>query len=203
MENMKEVGEQQLESMKLVFNYDNVFVSCFYDDIAACIHRSREYAMNYVYSGEMVLGDGKGEIHVGKGECVFIPRDHHITMYKRALGGERYCGIFTVWRITRDFHLDMIKIILVFNSAVYFYAKFSNCFQISFIWSAGTDSRYNRMLRGECGSANHFKAVRFHFCFQLQKSILIFPAAICNNKSGGSVFPGSLSENYLVFWTGF
>lgn len=105
MENMKEVGEQQLESMKLVFNYDNVFVSCFYDDIAACIHRSREYAMNYVYSGEMVLGDGKGEIHVEKGECVFIPRDHHITMYKRALGGERYCGIFL--NFTRNFLREM------------------------------------------------------------------------------------------------
>ena len=48
----------------------------------------------------------------------------------------------------------MIKIILVFNSAVYFYAKFSNCFQTSFIWSAGTDSRYNRMLYMESNSSN-------------------------------------------------
>ena len=31
--------------MRLVFNYDNVIVSCFYDDMAACIHRSREYAV--------------------------------------------------------------------------------------------------------------------------------------------------------------
>ena len=67
--------------MKMIFNYNNIFFSFFYDDTSGCIHRSREYAMNYVYSGEMLLDNGKEQIHVGKGECVFIPRDHHITMY--------------------------------------------------------------------------------------------------------------------------
>ena len=87
--------------MKLIFNYENVFYSFFYDDISGCIHRSREYAMNYVYSGEMILDNGKQQIHVGKGECVYIPRDHHITMYKRTFNGERYCGIFL--NFTRNF----------------------------------------------------------------------------------------------------
>lgn len=62
--------------MKVIFNYQNVFFSFFYDDADACVHRFREYAMNYVLSGEMVLDDGYRQIHVGKGECVFIPRDH-------------------------------------------------------------------------------------------------------------------------------
>ena len=91
--------------MKLIFNYENVFYSFFYDDISGCIHRSREYAMNYVYSGEMVLDNGQEQIHVGKGECVFIPRDHHITMYKKPAGGERYCGIFLSF--TRSFLREM------------------------------------------------------------------------------------------------
>ena len=86
--------EENLGPMKLIFNYENVFYSFFYDDVSGCIHRSREYAMNYVYSGEMILDNGKEQIHVGKGECVYIPRDHHITMYKRTADGERYCGIF-------------------------------------------------------------------------------------------------------------
>lgn len=86
--------EEALGPMKLIFNYEDVFYSFFYDDISGCIHRSREYAMNYVYSGEMILGNGKEQIHVGKGECVYIPRDHHITMYKKTCNGERYCGIF-------------------------------------------------------------------------------------------------------------
>lgn len=89
----------------MIFNYNDIFFSFFYDDEAACIHRSREYAMNYVYSGEMVLDNGKEQIHVGKGECVFIPRDHHITLYKKACNGERYCGIFL--NFTRQFLREM------------------------------------------------------------------------------------------------
>lgn len=71
------------EPMKLIFNYNNVFYSFYYNDFSGCVHRSREYAINYVYSGEMILDNGKEQIHVGKGECIFIPRDHHITMYKK------------------------------------------------------------------------------------------------------------------------
>ena len=92
---------EQVEPMKLIFNYNNVFYSFYYDDLGGCIHRSREYAINYVYSGEMILDNGKEQIHVRKGECVFIPRDHHITMYKRTYNGERYCGIFLMF--TRSF----------------------------------------------------------------------------------------------------
>ena len=50
--------EENLVPMNLIFNYEDVFYSFFYDDISGCVHRSREYAMNYVYSGEMIL-DGK------------------------------------------------------------------------------------------------------------------------------------------------
>lgn len=92
-------------SMKVIFNYQNVFFSFFYDDADACVHRSREYAMNYVLSGEMVLDDGYRQIHVGKGECVFIPRDHRVTMYKKASGGEQYCGIYMCF--TRSFLREM------------------------------------------------------------------------------------------------
>lgn len=91
--------------MKLTFNYNNVFFSFFYDDLSGCIHRSREFALNYVYSGEMILDNGSEQIHVRKGECVFIPRDHHITMYKKTYQGERYCGIFLMF--TRSFLKDM------------------------------------------------------------------------------------------------
>ena len=98
---------EQVEPMKLIFNYNNVFYSFYYDDLGGCIHRSREYAINYVYSGEMILDNGKEQIHVRKGECVFIPRDHHITMYKRTYDGERYCGIFLMF--TRRFLREMYR----------------------------------------------------------------------------------------------
>lgn len=91
--------------MKLIFNYNNVFYSFFYDDLSGCVHRCREYALNYVYSGEMILDNGTDKIHVRKGECVFIPRDHHMTMYKKTYDGERYCGVFLMF--TRGFLREM------------------------------------------------------------------------------------------------
>ena len=45
--------DEQLGQMKLIFNYNDVFYSFFYDDLSGCVHRSREYAINYVYSGEI------------------------------------------------------------------------------------------------------------------------------------------------------
>lgn len=102
---MEQTDQRTSGPMRMIFNYNDIFFSFFYDDEAACIHRSREYAMNYVYSGEMVLDNGKEQIHVGKGECVFIPRDHHITLYKKACNGERYCGIFL--NFTRQFLREM------------------------------------------------------------------------------------------------
>ncbi len=104
---MARFKEENTGSMKLIFNYNNVFYSFFYDDISGCIHQSKEYAINYVYSGEMILDDGKDKIYVRKGECVFIPRDHRITMYKKTYEGERYCGIFLMF--TRSFLREMYK----------------------------------------------------------------------------------------------
>lgn len=97
--------EEKLGPMKMIFNYNNIFFSFFYDDLSGCIHRSSEFALNYVYSGEMILDNGTEKIHVRKGECVFIPRDHHITMYKKTYEGERYCGIFLMF--TRNFLREM------------------------------------------------------------------------------------------------
>jgi len=102
---MKNDKDEREDPMKLIFNYDNVFFSFLYDDADSCIHRSREYALNYVCSGEVLLDNGTQRLHVRKGECVFIPRDHHVTMYKRAYEGERYCGIFLMF--TRKFLREM------------------------------------------------------------------------------------------------
>ena len=86
--------QPQKEDPHVIFNYNNVFFSCFYDDDRMCTHRCKEFALNYVYSGEMVLDDGIQQVRVGKGECAFVPRDLRITMYKQPKDGERYQGIF-------------------------------------------------------------------------------------------------------------
>lgn len=39
------------QSMKVIFNYDDIFFSFIYDDEGLCVHRAKDYALNYVYSG--------------------------------------------------------------------------------------------------------------------------------------------------------
>lgn len=102
---MEKETHSQPGPMKVIFNYENVFYSFYYDDLGGCVHRARDYALNYVYSGQMILDNGKEQIHVRKGECVYIPRDHHITMYKKTYQGERYCGVFLCF--TRPFLREM------------------------------------------------------------------------------------------------
>ncbi len=99
---------EQNKPMKLIFNYNDVFFSFYYDNAGGCTHRSREYAVNYVYSGRMTLDNGKEQIHVEKGECVFIPRDHRTTLYKQPHNGERYCGIYLMF--TRHFLREMYNL---------------------------------------------------------------------------------------------
>lgn len=103
--------EENDNPLKLIFNYNNVFYSFIYDDLSGCVHRSSDFAINYVHSGEMILDNGTEKIHVRKGECVFIPRDHRITMQKKTYAGERYCGIFM--KFTRSFLKEMyVKLLL-------------------------------------------------------------------------------------------
>lgn len=91
----------------IIFNYSDIFFSCFYDGEGACCHQSRDHALIYVYSGEMVVDDGKNKIKVRKGECVFVRRDHRITLYKKRLGKEPYFSIFLMF--TRKFLREMYQ----------------------------------------------------------------------------------------------
>ena len=79
---MTKSDAEQVEPMKLIFNYNNVFYSFYYDDLGGCIHRSREYAINYVYSGEMILDNGKEQIHGSEKACEFhrLGQFYHIRI---------------------------------------------------------------------------------------------------------------------------
>ena len=92
---------------EMIFRHADIFFSCFFNDENHCVHQSREHAMNYVYSGEMLIDDGSKITHVQKGECVFIRRDHRVTLTKKPLDGEQYCGIFLMF--TRRFLRKMFQ----------------------------------------------------------------------------------------------
>ncbi len=100
-------GNEELEGQ--LFNYNNVFFSCFFDDFRICNRRCTEFGLNYVLSGEMMLDDGQRQVHVTKGECVFVPRDISLTMYKQPKDGERYQGIFVTF--SREFLRQMYEVV--------------------------------------------------------------------------------------------
>ncbi len=99
--------ESQNELEGQLFNYNNIFFSYFFDDYRVCMHRCSEFGLNYVLSGEMLLDDGARQVRVQKGECVFVPRDHTLTMYKQPRNGERYQGIFVTF--SREFLRGMFE----------------------------------------------------------------------------------------------
>lgn len=43
-------SENTGKPVHVIFNYNDVFFSFFYDGGGECFHRSRDFAMNYVYS---------------------------------------------------------------------------------------------------------------------------------------------------------
>lgn len=89
------------------FNYNNVFYSVFLDNERFCHSRCPDFGLNYILSGEMVLDDGERSVTVRKGECVFVPRDLSLAMYKQPADGRRYEGIFL--KFTRHFLRQMFE----------------------------------------------------------------------------------------------
>lgn len=50
--------DEKTAPMKLIFNYNDVFYSFYYDDLSGCTHRSREYAINYgIYTAKQGKAD--------------------------------------------------------------------------------------------------------------------------------------------------
>lgn len=94
-------------SLREIFNYSDIFFSCFSDNATVCQDRAMNHSLNYVLSGEMLLDDGQKKVHVRKGECVFIRRDHRVTFFKQPHDGEQYCGIFLMF--TRNFLREMFN----------------------------------------------------------------------------------------------
>lgn len=74
-------------------HYDNIFYCSVADCATAVIYPTREYTLNYVVSGEMILNDGFNDIRIQQNESAFIPRAHHISATMSAAHGQPYRGI--------------------------------------------------------------------------------------------------------------
>lgn len=74
-------------------SYSGIFLSCFSQVSAKCIHAAPEHVLLYLYSGEQIIEEGNRRIKIKAGECAFIRRNHRLLMYKNNKGDDLYKGI--------------------------------------------------------------------------------------------------------------
>jgi len=95
----------------LLFNYSDIFFTHYFDDHTSCSHSSRNHALTYIYSGEMIIEERNKRTVIGKGECAFIKRDNQMIMTKQPKENEQYKGIFIMFtrKFLRDFFQKLEK----------------------------------------------------------------------------------------------
>ena len=101
---------KEAEKLRTI-NYSGIFLSCFSDFSEKCIHATPEHVLLYLYSGEQVIEDRNKRITIQAGQCVFIRRNHRLTMYKNSKGDELYKGISLTFNrsLLREFYSRLKK----------------------------------------------------------------------------------------------
>lgn len=92
-------------------SYSGIFFSCYTDFSAKCFHAAPEHVLVYVYSGELVVEDRNKKVKIKPGQCVFIRRNHQLTLYKNSKGKENYKGIALTFNrnVLREFYGKLNK----------------------------------------------------------------------------------------------
>lgn len=92
-------------------SYSGIFLSCYSAYSEKCVHAAPEHVLVYVYSGEQIIEDRNKSIKIKAGECVFIRRNHQLTIYKNNKGDALYKGIALTFNrgVLRDFYSKLNK----------------------------------------------------------------------------------------------
>lgn len=76
-----------------IYNYWDIVYSCFVPQEMLSEHKMPVHVLIYVYSGEMVVNDNGRTLKVGKGNYVFIKRDHQVKLLKHTVKNAPYKAI--------------------------------------------------------------------------------------------------------------
>ncbi len=95
----------------LIFNYSNIFFSYYFNDDIRCHKMIEDHSLAYIYAGEMLAEKGSEKTKIHKGQCVFIRKDHRLTLTKKAKDGQQFQAIFMVFnrKFLRDFFYSLDK----------------------------------------------------------------------------------------------
>ena len=72
------VQKKKLGTMTI--NYSDVFFGFEFAEREVCAHFVKDHMLVYVYNGELTLMDGKETETLEKGQCVFLRRNHNVSM---------------------------------------------------------------------------------------------------------------------------
>ncbi|MDR0573354.1 MAG: AraC family transcriptional regulator [Tannerella sp.] len=102
---------KQSKSESLALNYSDVFVGFNFKDGETYMHMVKDHMLVYVYSGELLIVEGKSKMSVRSGECVFLRKSHRIDMTSRPKGKEQFRAIFLVLsrKFLREYYCRMDK----------------------------------------------------------------------------------------------
>lgn len=78
----------------LIFRYEDIFFSYYLNNERICRDMIKDHTLVYVYSGELIMLEGKSKIKIHGGECVFLRKDNRVNMVKQPRGEEQFSGIF-------------------------------------------------------------------------------------------------------------
>lgn len=91
-----------------IFNYSDIIFSFIVNGETICTHQAASHLLIYVYSGQMTIKEQDKQIVAGAGECVFVRRDHNVTIEKGGCGEKQYQGI--TMRFTRSFLREYFRL---------------------------------------------------------------------------------------------
>lgn len=90
-----------------VFSYSDIIFSFFLNGDAICTEKAVSHLLIYIYAGEMSIMEQGEEIKASAGECVFVRRDHKVSITKGPSGGEQFKGV--TMKFNRNFLRNYYK----------------------------------------------------------------------------------------------
>lgn len=75
-------------------NIENLFHRCWSDNERICEERVTEHMLVYIFSGEMIVSNGRHRTTIQAGEAAFIRRNHLMNKVKQPVGNMPFNGVF-------------------------------------------------------------------------------------------------------------
>ncbi len=71
-----------------IINYSGIILSHIHRDNCKCSFSVGEHTLIYLHSGILEIEEQRGKVRLSPGECVFVRKDHRVTLNKYADGTE-------------------------------------------------------------------------------------------------------------------